>query len=74
MRARPARSIPGGRVVAWRVLLDQVDWVRAEGSADGGHLILKGYDADRPWALMTKPRVAVEGEFQPARWPTWPTW
>lgn len=56
----------GGRVAVWRVLLDQVDWVRAEGSADGGHLALKGWDAERPWALLTKPRLAVDGVFRPA--------
>ncbi len=58
---------PGaGRVAVWRVLLDQVDWVRAEGSAEGGHLALKGWDAERPWALLAKPRVAVEGAFRPS--------
>jgi len=55
-----------GRVAVWRVLLDQVDWVRAEGSAEGGHLTLKAWDGDRPWALLTKPRVAADGAFRPA--------
>ena len=55
----------GGRVAVWRVLLDQIDWVRPEGSAEGGHLALKGWDSDRPWALVAKPRVAVEGAFRP---------
>ena len=58
---------PGaGRVAAWSVLLDQVDWVQAEGSANGGHLVLKPSGSDGPWALLTKPRVAVEGAFRPA--------
>jgi hypothetical protein len=56
----------GGRVAVWRVLLDQIDWVRPEGSAEGGHLALKGWDSERPWALLAKPRVAVEGAFQPS--------
>ncbi len=64
--AAGALDAAAGRVAVWRVLLDQVDWVRAEGSAEGGHLALKGWDAERPWALLTKPRVAVEGTFRPA--------
>ncbi len=53
-----------GRVAVWRVRLDQLDPVRAEGSAEGGHLPLKGSDSKRPWALLAKPRVAVEGAFR----------
>ena len=33
--------------------------------ADGGHLVLKGWDADRPWARLAKARVAADGAFQP---------
>ncbi len=55
-----------GRVAVWRVLLDQIDWVRVEGSAEGGHMALKGWDAERPWALLAKPRMAVEGAFRPS--------
>jgi hypothetical protein len=55
-----------GRVAVWRVLLDQIDWVRVEGSAEGGHLALKGWDSERPWALLAKPRAAVEGAFRPS--------
>jgi len=56
-----------GRVAAWRIPLDQVDWVRAEGSADGSHLTLKGWDGDQPWALLAKPRMIVDGAFRPTR-------
>ena len=55
-----------GQVAVWRILLDQVDWVRAEGSVDGGHLILKGWDSVQPWALLAKARVADGGGFRPA--------
>ena len=55
-----------GRVAVWRILLDQIDWVRVEGSADGGHLALKGWDSELPWALLAKPRAAVEGAFRPS--------
>jgi hypothetical protein len=54
------------RVAAWLLLLDQVDWVRAEGPADGGRLTLKGWDADRPWATLSRPRVVEDGAFRPA--------
>lgn len=56
-----------GRVAAWHVLLDEIDWVRAEGSAEGGHVTVRGAGADRPWALLAKPRAVVEGAFRPAR-------
>ncbi len=55
-----------GRVAAWTMQLDHLDWVRAEGAADVGHLILKGRASDRPWARLAKPRAAVDGAFQPA--------
>lgn len=59
---------PGaGRVAVWRVPLDQLDWVRAEGSADDSHLALKDWDVDQPWALLTKPRVVAGGAFRAAR-------
>ena len=55
-----------GRVAVWRVLLDQIDWVRVEGSAEGGHMALKGWDSEHPWALLAKARMAVEGAFRPS--------
>ena len=40
---------------------------RPRASADDGHLTLKGWDVDQPWALLAKPRVATDGAFRPAR-------
>ncbi len=56
-----------GRVAVWSVLLDQLDWVQAEDSADGGHITLQGWDADAPWAVLAKPREATDGAFRPSR-------
>ena len=55
-----------GRVAAWTILLDQIDWVQAEGSPAGGHLMIRGRDAERPWALLAKVREATDGAFRPA--------
>ncbi|HVF14531.1 MAG TPA: hypothetical protein VM942_08025 [Acidimicrobiales bacterium] len=54
-----------GRVAVWSVVLDQVDWLQAEGPGGGGHLTLKAWDSDGPWALLAKPRVAADGAFHP---------
>ena len=34
--------------------------------AEGGHMALKGWDSERPWALVAKARMAVEGAFRPS--------
>jgi hypothetical protein len=54
-----------GRVAVWSVLLDQLDWVPTDAAAGDGHLVLKGWDADGPWARLAKARVAADGAFQP---------
>lgn len=57
-----------GRLAVWSIQLDQLDWVQtdADAAAANGHLVLRGWDADGPWARLAKARVAVDGAFQPS--------